>query len=119
MKTVIIPEVCKGEDAKYSGQLEMRPPFIEERWSYLEECGLLPQGDEIEAKAQTSVDMTRTIVRVLMPKLQNHVTKVDIVCKETGEKLDSLDALRCDPDAAGILMECASLLIKGFKPGKP
>lgn len=118
MKTVIIPEACKGEGAKYSGQLEMRPPFIEERWSYLEECGLLPQGDE-EPKEQTGIEMTRTIVRVLMPKLSSHIVKVDIACVETGEKLDSLDALRCDPDAAGILMECCSLLIKGFKPGKP
>ena len=120
MKVVVTPEACKGEGAKYTGTVEMRPPFIEERWAYLEECGVVPSDDsELEPKAKSEMAMSRALIKKMVPKLPAHVVTVDICESSTGAKLQSLDDLKSDPDATGIIMELCAMLLKGFKPGKP
>jgi len=118
MKVVVTPESCKGEGAKYTGTVEMRPPFIEERWAYLDAVGLVDAGEE-QAKMPSNLTFTKAIVKELLPKLKDHVSAMDLTHKESGQKLASLDELRADPDAQGVLLELGMMLIKGFRPGKP
>lgn len=115
LKTLITPESCKSEDSKFSGTVEMKPPFVEERWSYLEECGLDSEQSESELDKK---DIVKLIITKMVKHLDKHVLSVAIVHKESGYKYESLDDLKSDPEAVGIVIELCSLLMKGFRPSK-
>lgn len=121
MKAKIIPAVCSGENPSFEGFVEMRPPFVEERWEYLEAASLLQDGEQMNSENLSQMDqigMARKLVKSVIPHLGKHVLSVDLKHKESGSEIKSYDELRADPDAMPILIELASLLLRGFKPSK-
>ena len=115
IKSKIELESCKGDNAKFSGFVEMRPPFVEERWSYLEECEL---DNEENEKEENKKELVKVIISKMVKHLDKHVLSVGLVHKESGYKYESLDELKSDPEAVGVIIEMASMLLKGFRPSK-
>lgn len=120
LKSVIVPQMCMGDTPTFRGSVTMRAPLIDERWAYLEECGVT--SDEaaaaFENEASDKTKSVATVIKVMVKHLDKHVEAIDLEHIESGYKYTELDELKADPEAMGIILELSALLLKGFRPSK-
>ena len=116
MKTaIVIPKACLEKNSDYEGKIEIRPPLAEERFEYFDLVGVeFNANSEIEVKDKNPIH----VLKVLMPKLKDHLVVIDIKRKSDKEVLSSYDDLSQDPGCMAILSELAMMLLSGFKPSK-
>lgn len=112
---IIVPKACLEESSDYEGKVEIRPPLAEERFEYFDLVGVEFNGSyEMELKDKNPIH----VLKLLMPKLKNHLIAIDIKRKSDGECLKSYEDLSQDPGCMAILSELAMMLLSGFKPSK-
>lgn len=110
MNYLFVPEVCKGESSLFEGSLVIRLPSAEERFSYLSETG-------IDFKEVSTANNFKSIA-VMMKKSYDHILKIDLKKRSTGEAVTEIDQLRYDPDCFAIVTELANKMFSGFVLGK-
>lgn len=114
MKTIkFIPKVAQGEDAKFSGSVELRVPTFDERFECLEQSGFkMNQAGEVDPTGQIS--MLRSMVKLSQP----FYVSVDLTSKDGGDKFTSFKEMSEDAACDPILIEIAMMIASGFKASK-
>lgn len=126
MKITFVPKICKDDGEKlapYSGSIEIEVPKAPERHRYIRESGLAAVMEKLDGKPgseKVAIDLVGQfdMVTNLMGHVEKHVTKVDLVRKEDGLKVDSVDALMSIASCESVIMEICGMFIRGFEPGK-
>lgn len=117
MKTIkLIPSVCKGEGAKWSGHIVMRLPTFDEKFEYMENLGVQVGDDGAVVESESATSRLKQ-VRRMVECSKKHYQEVSLENKETGEKVDSLDDMLYVDELHKVLVEVAGMLISGFKLG--
>lgn len=116
MKTVkYVPKICQGENAKFSGDVELRLTSFDEKFDYLQSSGIEfdSDGKVNLGDAMSKIKSLRAMVRCS----EKHYISVSLKNLKTGEELKSFEDLSYDTDAQDILIEVATQLMNGFKLG--
>jgi hypothetical protein len=124
MKINFEPQICKGEEAKWSGHLEIQVPKAVERHNYIRMSGVLavaeksngPKGEGETVKFDLAENYEMMVK--LMGFVEKHIVGVKLVRKEDGLKVEKLDDLLCISSLEPAIMELCMLFISGFEPGK-
>ena len=111
-----IPKVCKGDDATFAGQLTIVPPTFDQKYEYLENCGLQLKEDGTVDLSQLRMQ-TFKMIRKMVAASKEHYASVDLLHKATGKKFTSFDEISTCADCEPILIEVATALMTGFKLG--
>jgi hypothetical protein len=102
-------------EGKLIGTVEIKVPSLDERLEYMETTGL-DTASEDGSINQTAKNIS--ILRKMLPILKKkHLIKVELKDLD-GAVLDSYEALQYSEAGSEVLMECAGLLLSGFKPSK-
>lgn len=120
------PAACReqtvtGEDGTvkvtppmFSGTITLKVPTYDERYEYIEECGIDVGDDGDVSKKKSNLSIMRSMVKFS----QKFYVSVDIKKIEIGHEYKSFEDLSLDPDCDGILMEVAREVRGGFRPSK-
>ncbi len=117
MKTVkIVPGICEGADAKYSGTVTLRVP------SFDEHCEFVEMLEMSRAKAKDSPDVPLEVlklqsIRKMVKHSKDYYQEVDIVHVESGKKYASFDDLQYDQSVWSVLGDVASKFVEGIQVG--
>lgn len=124
MRIDFVPNICKGDGAKYSGKLVIEVPKAAERHNYIRKSGVLaiaekttgPQGE----KESTAFDLASQyeVMTNMLVFIEKHIVGVDLKRIEDGAEIKTLDVLLSTASLEPALMELATLFIQGFEPGK-
>lgn len=116
MKSVkIVPNVCKGEAAKWSGYVVMRVPTFDEKFEYIENIGVSMKEDGTMDSDGSSNRISQ--VRKMVSLSQKHYMEVSLENKETGEKVASFEEMQYVEDLHGSLVEISGMMASGFRLG--
>lgn len=115
MKTVkFVPEICKGEEKLFEGDITLRAVTFDERCDYMEKVGL----DVAEDGKVETLKGKLQMIRRLVSLSKAHYEAVNLVKVSTGETYTSFDDLTVDQEAYPILNEVGTWLINGLSMGK-
>ena len=115
MKTMkYVPTQARGEDAKFSGFVELRLPRFEEKLKYLESLNITFDEDgTVDLKNKQS--NVKTLINMLEIAADHYVT-VDLKHID-GREYKDYDDLSVDSDCQSILTEISSVVLNGPKMG--
>jgi hypothetical protein len=110
MRTMkIVPEICKGEGAKFSGELLLRVPNASEKLELLEQVGVeVNDNGEISAK-QSGLATTAKMIRAS----ESFYQKVDLKRLSDNSEFKNFDDLHYESDCMPILIEMAQKIFSG------
>lgn len=106
MDVLFTPSVCSGERKTFTGALVLRVPTFDERYQYMEECGVV--GETV------GIGAIRKAVKLSAP----HYVKVDLKRDEDGKVFSSFEDLAMDSGCDSILIEVSTKILNGFRLGK-
>ena len=108
MKTVkIVPEVCKGGEAKWEGHVVMRVPTFDERF-------------EIVGNMQEAVESKVSelkMIRKLVADSKPFYSEVSLKHKESGEVCASFDDMQYHDSLYPALAELGRFVTEGYRVG--
>ena len=116
MKSVVfIPSICKGDEALFSGEVELRLPTFDEKFEYLEKTGIeFDDGGLVEVgTTPNKIKFIREIVKLS----EKHYIRVSLKDLNSNEEFKSFEDLQYCTEAHPLLMEVATALLNGFKLG--
>lgn len=116
MKTVkYVPEICKGENPKFSGEVELRLPTFDEKYEYAEKSNIQfnDKGEVETTNKLAQVALIRQFVKVS----QAHYISVSLKKIATGEEFKSFEDMSYESDLHETLIEIATQIVNGFKLG--
>jgi len=98
-----VPEACKGESPKFSGEVELRVPTFDEILEMCDDVGVDFQEDGVEIRTKGSnISMLRRMVK----NAEKYYVSVSLK-KLNGKEIKSYEDLQSDYDAHGIIKEIA------------
>lgn len=113
MELNFVPELCKGEEANFEGEVVISLPSSPQKWKYAKEAGLkVKPGGEIEMMSDPIDVMIK-----MSEHIKTHIKELKLQRKDDGQAID-MERLFFDPECEGILIELCSALMHGFKPSK-
>lgn len=116
MKTVnIVPSLCKGKAAKWEGSVTLRLPTFDERYEYIEALNVKATEDGTVESMPLSSQLAS--IREMVKLSQKHYVSIDLKNKETLEEIKSFDDMQYIEDLHVVMIEVATMIIKGFKVG--
>lgn len=116
MKTVnIVPSICKGKAAKWEGSVTLRLPTFDERYEYIESLNIKAT-DEGEIETMTTAKQIAS-VREMVKVSKKHYVTIDLKHKESGEEIKSFEEMQYVEDLHAVMIELATMLLRGFKVG--
>lgn len=111
MIVTVVPDVCKGKDAQFEGEIKIATPSFDQRWQYIEDAGI-----ELDEKGQVNMSAGNiSALRKMVKATEKHYKEVKIVGKD-GVSYKSFSDLAQDPVCDSILFEIAGLFLKGIRP---
>tara|TARA_R110000868_G_scaffold132464_1_gene343568 strand:- start:7 stop:357 length:351 start_codon:yes stop_codon:yes gene_type:complete len=114
VKTIkIIPEICKGEAAKWSGFVVLKMPSFDERYELFENLNIkVGEDGQAEVSKNDGIKTMRDMVK-MSKKLY-----VELELKHVdGEEIKSFDDMQYCEDLHPVMIEVASKMMHGFKVG--
>ena len=111
MEIEIIPSVCEGPDAAFSGSIKITKPNFDEHWTYIEGAGFKGVEDDVDVMDNLGA------LRKLVNFSEKHYKAVNLKHKD-GSEYKSFADLKADDDAWPILFEVAARMLKGSRPSK-
>jgi len=122
MKMEIVPVICQGEDATYTGKIVVEVPKAPERHNYIRQAGLMAvmenAGDKSDAELAVGLSSQHEMMTKLMGFVEKHLVSVDLVRKDDGRKVDKVEEFMSISSCEPAVMEICKLFLKGFEPGK-
>lgn len=112
MKKPYKPLACKGEKAKFSGDVVLRMPAYEERMEILCEADFLDLTDESGSVSGSRKQQVQAMLKLVKASYAFY-EKVDIKRKSDGKEFKKLEDLRFDSECAEILQDVANYLLQG------
>lgn len=114
-KTIVYkPNVCKGDNPLYTGQVIVRVPSYEERTELMLEADVIDNPEELKKDKRASLRAMAKLVKASY----DYYKRVDITHVETSTKFKSVDDLRYSPLGSLILQEVATYLLRADGLGK-
>ncbi len=117
-KIEYIPKPCREEEGKpatMKGMVVLNLPTFDERYELLDEMGVTIDSETSEVKIDTAASF-KTIRKMVKAArkyyLEVHLEKLD------GTKITSVEELETDPSCDGVLIDVATSIARGFRPGK-
>lgn len=107
-----VPSICKGEDAKYSGKLVLKPLSYEDRLDLIEAQAqeITEAGEDDGKKAMALLRFAKNFSR---NNLADHFVSSTITRIEDGKVFSTLEEIKIDGPVSGIIPEVCSALISG------
>lgn len=118
MEVTYIPKACKereGNDGaiiapKFEGHVIVRAPTFEEKYDYMDQCGIeIGQDGTIDYSAAMKPKTIRKMVALSKP----HYIEIALKRKSDGSEVTSLDELMVYPDCEGTLVEIGVKVVSG------
>lgn len=109
-----IPSLCK-EGEEFSGHIMVKVPSFDERYEVLDQMGI--SADSTTGEVKMNDLNSFTTLRKLVSASLKFYNSVDIKHKD-GREFKSKEDLLSDPDCDAMLIEVASAVSRGFRPGK-
>jgi hypothetical protein len=110
-----VPEACKGESPKFSGEVELRVPSYDEKLEMFELSGMEFNSNGKVELSSTSCNIK--ILRAMIKHSEKFYQSVSLKKLSSGQELKSFEDLQYDSDGPSVLIEIASSLGKGFDLG--
>jgi hypothetical protein len=115
------PSACRAKEvngvtelAMFSGTVTLKVPNFDERYQFIEDCGVnVADSGGVEKKSSNF-----SILRSMVKNSEKFYISVELKKLSTGAEYNSFESLTYDPDCDSILMEVASEIRGGFRPSK-
>lgn len=115
MDVKFIPSVCTDKEkskATFSGHIDMKVPTFDERYQFIEDCGIDVMDDGGVEKKGSNFSIIRNMVKASAKFYKS----VSLTRLSDGKKFESFDELSMDPECDVILIEAAKEVRQGFRP---
>jgi hypothetical protein len=117
MQVEFIPSVCKdSEEAKasFSGSVKVQVPSFDERYQFIEDCGIDVADDGGVSRKGSNFSIIRNMVKAS----EKFYKGVEMKRLSDGKEFKSFADLSMDPDCDSILIEVAKEIRNGFRPSQ-
>lgn len=130
MKMEFVPCICKdqpaeGEEAAkpatYTGKIVLIVPRSVERHEYIRQSGLMAIVEKSDGKKdEVAIGLADQygMMTKLMGFVEKHIEKVELVRKEDGLVVNTVDAFLSIASCEPAVQEICKMFMKGFEPGK-
>lgn len=116
MKTVIfVPSICKGDDAKWEGEVVLRLPTFDEKFDYIDQMNV-EFTDDGSVEISKSTERMRQ-VRKMVSLSEKHYVSVKLKAKDGSSEANSFEEMQYEQDLHEVLIEIGSKILHGFKAG--
>jgi len=111
MEIIYTPTVCK-EPKTFEGAIKLKVPNFDERFQFIEDCGL-DVGDDGGLTKKTG---NFAIIRNMVKHSEKFYVGVQLVRLEDRKEFNNFQDLCMDPGCDEILIEVAKEIRSGFRP---
>lgn len=123
MKFEFVPQVCRGENPKYSGKIVLEVPKAPDRYRIIRESGVITVYEKAlggKDKEEASFDLASQyeLVTKMSGYVESQVKEVDLKRLSDGYEVKTVDALLSISSLESAVMEICLMFLKGFEPGK-
>lgn len=110
------PNICKKEGSQWSGTITLRLPTFDEKFGYIESESFEDDGTG-DVQASTKAIQRIKTARKLVAFSEKFYLNVDLKNLQTGEVINSFDAMKQEEEMFATLFEVSEKIISGFKVG--
>jgi hypothetical protein len=109
-----IPEICKGESPKFSGDITVKAFTFDEKFEYIQSLDVDVSSDgSVNVGNSNNIEKTRRMVKLS----QKYYISVDLKNNATGEEIKSFEDMSYCEELHECLIEIAAKMLSGFKLG--